>query len=118
MQARSLQLLAFAAVLAFAVPGPAAAMNGEEDPCRTREPTLLDRLPEWRCIGLATFGDDISVARDGRHSGPGRDDFPLLGRVRRPQARADGRPSPQRRLELEPREKDHPVHADPAVHLD
>jgi hypothetical protein len=59
MRARSLQLLVFAAVLAFAVPGPATAKNGEEDPCRTREPTVLDRLPEWRCVGLATFGDDI-----------------------------------------------------------
>jgi V8-like Glu-specific endopeptidase len=33
----------------------AAAGTRVDDPCRSRPPTVLDRLPEWRCVGLATF---------------------------------------------------------------
>lgn len=61
MSKRRLRLgwaLALATGLALTVAGAAGAAsqrNGQDDPCRTRPPTLLDRLPEWRCVGLAKF---------------------------------------------------------------
>ena len=51
---------ALAATLALAVQAAAAP----EDPCRTRPATDLDRLPEWRCVGLAAFHDPAQPVED------------------------------------------------------
>lgn len=95
-----------------------ADLEREEDPCRTREPTELDRLPWWQCVGLADFVDDdreideepMDIEQVRRLDRPGRreDDFgvavspdgrlyvqirPAPGRHSRegPAANADGR---------------------------
>jgi V8-like Glu-specific endopeptidase len=50
-------LTALVLATALGAAGQAGAANRQEDPCSTREPTMLDRLPEWRCVGLAKFHD-------------------------------------------------------------
>jgi V8-like Glu-specific endopeptidase len=45
------------ALAALSAASPASAANRQDDPCRTRTPTVLDKMPEWRCVGLAKFAD-------------------------------------------------------------
>src|SRR5262245_61432002 len=54
---RALLLTALVLATAVAAAGQAGAANRQDDPCKTREPTMLDKLPEWRCVGLAKFHD-------------------------------------------------------------
>lgn len=75
-------ILVAAAALAVCAPAVAAPqVNKQEDPCRTREPTALDRQPEWRCVGLAKFHDGArEVEYPDQTEGPvrrrsARDDF-------------------------------------------
>jgi V8-like Glu-specific endopeptidase len=56
------------AVAALAVAAPAHAKDGQDDPCRTREPTALDRLPEWRCVGLAKFHDPATEVEEAEQA--------------------------------------------------
>jgi V8-like Glu-specific endopeptidase len=67
--------------IALAAALPAGAANRLDDPCRTREPTALDRRPEWRCVGLAKFHDaatepeELEQAEPSKREHTARDDF-------------------------------------------